>query len=160
MSSSSRSGTTTFTEARVREVMMPVFDDFTGCAARGFVSYATAQEWADDVTYLLSQQAISAFELQFTLPGGRLVGFRYEVSDDGSVFESSSSGGQKLHLLPAGTRAGLVVIYRGEVQTHVREEMRRRGWGPGATSLAGEAVRERVYSKDGYGVVRKKIGDW
>ncbi len=153
-------GTNTFTEARVREVMKPVFDDFIGCAMRGFVEREQAQGWCDDLTYLLIQQAISDFELQFTRPDGTRCGFQYVVSDDGSLIEASSSGGLKLHQLPAGTSASVRVTYREDVKPHVREEMRRRGWSPGGTSLAGDAVRERAYSKDGYGLIRSRMGDW
>lgn len=156
----SRTGTNTFTGARVREVMKPVLDDFVGCVLRGFVSTERAQKWCDDLTYLLTQEAISAFELQLTLPDGSEVGFRYEVSDDGSLLESSRSGGQRLHLLPQGTSASIWVRYRDEVKPHVGEEMRKRGWGPGGASLEGDAVRERAYSKEGYGLVRSRVGDW
>ncbi|NTX33989.1 hypothetical protein [Myxococcus sp. CA033] len=156
---STRTGTGTFTEARVREVMNLVLDDFVGCVLRGFVSQERAQKWYGDLTYLLTQQAISAFELQFTRPNGTEGAFRYEVSDDGSLLGSSPSGGQKLHMQPAGTTCSIYVDYRDAVQGHVREEMRRRGWGPGA-SVGGDAVRDRAYSKDGYGLIRSRIGEW
>lgn len=155
----SYTGTSTFSEARVREVMKPVLADFMGCVTMGFASRERIMEWHDDLTYLLIQEAISAFELQLTRPNADPVAFRYEVSDDGTLFESSPSGGQKLYALPAGTQANICVTYRDEVKPHVREEMRRRNWGPGA-SLGGPAVRERAYSKDGYGLTRSRVGDW
>ncbi|MFY0567847.1 hypothetical protein ACN28E_29015 [Archangium lansingense] len=154
-----RTTTGTFTEARVREVMKFVLEDLIGCVMRNFVSQENAQTWWDDMTYLMTQQAISAFELQFTRPDGTRGAFRYEVSDDGSLLESSHSGGQRLHMLPSGTRAGIYVKYRDDVQPHVKEEMRRRGWGSGS-SVAGVAVRDRAYSKEGYGLIRSRVGEW
>lgn len=154
-----RTSTGTFTEARVREVMKLVLEDFVGCVLRDFVSRERAQQWWNDLTYLLTQQAISAFELQFTRPNGTQGAFRYEVSDDGALLESSPSGGQRLHMLPSGTQTTLCVTYRDDVQSHVREEMHRRGWGPGS-SLGGTAVRERAYSTEGYGLIRSRVGDW
>jgi hypothetical protein len=63
-------------------------------------------------------------------------------------------------MLSAGTKANIVVTYRDDVEPDVRAEMRRRGWGPGGVSLAGNATRERAYSKEGYGLIRSKVGDW
>ncbi|WP_373371234.1 HORMA-1 domain-containing protein [Stigmatella ashevillensis] len=140
--------------------MKSVMDDLMGCAVSGFLSTEEAQRWYSDLTYLLTQQAISIFELQLTLPDGSEVGFEYKVSNDGSLFESSSSGGQRLHLLPRETKANLWVRYHDDVGSYVREEMRRRGWGPGGGSLTGGAVRERAYSKDNYGLIRSRVGDW
>lgn len=154
-----RTSTGTFTEARVREVMKLVLEDFIGCVMKEFVTLERAQRWCDDLTYLLTQQAISGFELQFTRPDGTQGAFTYEVSDDGSLLESSPSGGQRLHMLPSGTRANIFVEYRGDVQPHVREEMRKRGWGPG-NRVGGTAIRERAYSNEGYGLIRGRVGEW
>lgn len=154
-----RTGTSTFTEARVREVMKFVYDELVGCFLRGFISQAAKEEWLDDLTYLLTQQAISEFEIQFTQPDGKKGAFRYQVSDDGSLLEASPSGGQRLHMLPSGTRASLYVEYRTNVESQVKEEMRKRGWGPGSR-VDGTAVRDRAHSKDGYGLIRSKVGDW
>ncbi|WP_255637417.1 HORMA-1 domain-containing protein [Hyalangium versicolor] len=140
--------------------MKPVMDDLVACVMNGFISIERAQKWCNDLTYLLTQQAISIFELQLTQPDGSEVGFEYRVSDDGSLFESSPSGGQRLHLLPQGTKANLWVRYRDNVEPHVHEEMRRRNWGAGGGSLGGTAVRERAYSNESYGLIRGRLGDW
>lgn len=157
--SRSLSSTSTFTEARVREVMKPVFDDITALLMKGFLSPERSMKWRDDLIYMLSEQAISAFELQLTKPDGSRVGFRYEISDDGSLHESSRSGGLELYRLPGGTKANLMVVFR-ELEADVREEVRRRGWVHDAEPLSGEGVRERGYSHEGYGVIRKRYGDW
>jgi hypothetical protein len=154
-----RTTTGTFTETRVREVMKVVLEDIVGCISNGFITRERALKWNDTLTYLLTQQAISAFEIQFTQPRGDEGAFRYEVSDDGSLFETSSSGGQRLHMLPSGTSACLYVEYREGVRHDVLEEMRNRGFGPGS-SVGGTAVRERAYSSEGYGLIRSRIGKW
>jgi Bacterial HORMA domain family 1 len=157
--SRSQSSSSTFTEARVREVMKPVFDDITGLVLRNFISSERAMKWREDLTYMLSQEAISAFELQLEKPDGTRVGFRYEVSDDGSLLDSSSSGGLRLYQLPEGTTAVLMVVFR-ELSPDVRDEVSRRGWVHHAVSLSGEGVRERGYSHEGYGVIRKRFGEF
>lgn len=154
-----RTTTGTFTEARVREVMRVVLEDIVGCITQGFLSRERAQRWNADLTYLLTEQAISSFELQFTQPGGARGAFQYEVSDNGSLFENTRSGGQRLHMLPRGTDVSLYVKYREDAEPHVKEEMRRRGWGAGS-SVGGTAVRDRAYSSEGYGVIRSRIGEW
>jgi hypothetical protein len=63
--------------------------------------------------------------------------------------------------LPAGTSAILFVdlnFNAWAIET-VRAYTRQRGWGTGS-AVQGEPVRDRVYSKDGYGVIRGKIGAW
>jgi hypothetical protein len=154
-----RTGTSTFTEARVREVLKCVDDELVGCVLRGFISLAEKERWLNDLTYLLLQQAISEFEIQFIQPDGKEGAYHYQVSDDGSLLEASPSGGQRLHMLPSGTRASLHVDYRADAKPQVKEEMRKRGWGPGSR-VKGTAVRDRAHSKDGYGFIRSKVGDW
>lgn len=152
--------TSTFTVARVREVMKSVFDELVGAASRGFISMEAAQKWNDDLTYILSRQVAAYFELQLRTPDGRRVGFRYDVSDDGSLLETSRSGGQRLHLLPDGTKGSLFVSYRGQLDEETDAELRRRGWGSGGAPLQGEGTRDRAYSDQGYGLLRKRMGDW
>jgi hypothetical protein len=42
----------------------------------------------------------------------------------------------------------------------IQAYIRQQGWVLDAQPVQGEAVRDRVYSKDGYGVIRGKIGVW
>jgi hypothetical protein len=137
--------------------MKPVFDDITGLVLRSFVSSERALKWREDLSYMLSQEAISAFELQLTKPDGTREGFRYEVSDDGSLLDASSSGGLQLYLVPERTTANLMVVFR-ELSPDTREEIRRRGWTHEGVPLSGEGIRERGYSHEGYGVIRKRFG--
>lgn len=154
-----KSATSTCTEARVREVMKPVFDELFALAASNFASLQSVEKWRDDLTYMLSNEAISSFELQFDLPDGTQRGFRYEVSDDGTLMASDRSGGLRLYTLPEGTTASVVVVWR-ELTPELREEMRRRNWTRSVSLLSGGGVRERAYSSQGYGVVRNRVGDW
>jgi len=155
----SRSYSSTFTEARVREVMKPVFDDIIVIANRGFIDSEQARKWYDDLSYMLLSEAISSFEFQFKQPGGRKGAVRYEVSDDGSLLESSRSGGLQLYWLPDDTAADLVVSFR-KMEQDVKAELNRRGWTRDASFVPGAAVRERAYSSEGYGLIRNRIGDW
>ena len=36
---------------------------------------------------------------------------------------------------------------------------RRRNWGIGQ-AVGGDVARDRAYSKDGYGIIRGKVGSW
>jgi hypothetical protein len=157
----SHTRTSTFTEARVRQVMKSVFDELVGAANRGFISLEKAKKWNDDLTYMLSRQVVAYFELQFRTPEGKRAGFRYDVSDDGSLLEASRSGGQQLHMLPDGTRGTIFVTFReGQLDPQTDAELTGRGWVSGGSPLQGEGTRDRAYSDQGYGLIRKRMGDW
>jgi hypothetical protein len=155
------SRTNTFTDARLRAVMPEVGADFYALAGAGIISLDVAQRWTEELTFILQNQAAHGFQVQLTYPNGQRVALDFRVSSDGSVRESSIAGGIDYYLLPAGTWAFLFVDLNfqamriGLVQTYIRQ----RGWGTGS-AVQGEAVRDRVYSKDGYGVIRGKIGAW
>jgi hypothetical protein len=42
----------------------------------------------------------------------------------------------------------------------VRTYLNGRGWGTNGEAIKGVSVRDRAYAKDGYGVIRSKIGTW
>jgi hypothetical protein len=42
----------------------------------------------------------------------------------------------------------------------VRTYIEQRGWALNCRPVQGDVVRDRAYSKDGYGVIRGKIGAW
>ncbi|NRD43294.1 hypothetical protein [Corallococcus exiguus] len=150
----------TATEARVREVMKNVFADITGLATRGFITHERAAKWRDDLTWMLSDEVISSFELQLEAPGRSACGFHYAVSDDGSLQEASRSGGMQLYAFPDGTEAELVVSFRHSLSDEVTAEIKARGWTSSAEYLKGEKTRDRAFSCDGYGLVRNRVGDW
>lgn len=150
----------TATEARVREVMKHVFADITGLAMRGFTTHERAAKWQDDLIWMLSNEVISSFELQLEAPGQPLRGFRYEVSDDGSLQEAGRSGGMQLYAFPDGTQVSLVVSFKSQLSDEIEAEIKARNWTSPANYLKGQKTRDRAYSCDGYGVIRNRVGDW
>ena len=156
-----RSQTNSFTEARLRAVMPEVGADFTNMAGAGIISFSTAQRWTEELTFVLQKQAARGFQVQLSCSGRAPIALDYRVSVDGTVRESSKAGGIDYYSLPEGTAATLFVDIDNSSSNimEVRLYTRQRGWGVGAAVL-GDAVRDRVYSKDGYGVIRGKIGTW
>lgn len=155
------SRTNTFTDARLRAVMPEVGTDFYALAGASIISFETAVRWTEELTFILQHQAARGFRIQLTHPSGHKIALDYRVSSDGSVRESSTGGGIDYYLLPAGTSAILFVDLDESaraIQT-VRTYIRERAWGTG-NAVEGDPVRDRAYSKDGYGVIRGKIGVW
>jgi hypothetical protein len=156
-----RSQTNSFTEARLREVMPEVGADFTNMAGAQIIPFAVAQRWTEELVFVLQKQAARGFQVQLRSPGREPIALDYRVSSDGTVRESGRAGGIDYYGLPDGTTATLFVDLDDGSRniTEVRLYTRQRGWGIGA-AVVGEPVRDRVYSKDGYGVIRGKIGTW
>jgi hypothetical protein len=158
-----QAATNTYTEARVAYVMDKVQDDLYLACARDFIDSETANEWRTDLAGVLNLQAVDFFELQFTKPGGARCALRYTVQSDGLVLEDRPSGGFDLYFLPDGTNVGVTIQL-------VKEPPRRRqagidflksqGWSFNGVMVDGDGTDERAYSKEGYGVRRKKVGDW
>ncbi len=158
-----RSAANTYTEARVAYVMDKVQDDLYLACARGFLRSDTADDWRRDVATLLNLQAIDFFELQFTKPNGQRCALRYSVQSDGLIVEDRPSGGFDLYFLPDGTTAGITIRLVKEPERRRRaalEYLESHDWSFDASMVEGEVVDDGVYSKDGYGVRRKKVGAW
>lgn len=156
-----RSRTNSFTETRLRAVMPEVGADFTNIAGAGIISFATAQRWTEELTFVLQKQTARGFQVQLRCPGRAPIALDYRVSSDGTVRESGHAGGIDYYALPEGTTATLFVDLDDSSRniTEVRLYTRKRGWGIGS-AVVGDPVRDRVYSKDGYGIVRGKVGAW
>jgi hypothetical protein len=156
-----RSQTNSFTVARLRAVMPEVGADFTNMAGAGIISIAVAQRWTEELAFVLQRQAARGFQIQLSCPGYAPIALDYRVSSDGTVRESGRAGGIDYYGLPSGTTASLFVEYDNDSASimEVQLYLRQRGWGPGA-AVTGDPVRDRVYSKDGYGVIRGKVGTW
>lgn len=155
------SRTNTFTDARLRAVMPEVGADFYALAGASIISFDTAVRWTEELTFILQHQAARGFQIQLTYPNGQQIALDYRVSSDGSIRESGTAGGIDYYALPPKTSAILFVDldFNARAIDTVRAYTRQRGWGTGS-AVEGEAVRDRVYSKDGYGVIRGKIGAW
>lgn len=157
-----RSRTDTFTEARLAAVMPEVGADFYAMASAGLLSLVTAQRWTEELTFVLRHKAVHSFQIQLCCPGRDKIALDYRVSSDGTVHESGTAGGIDYFSLPAGTQAGLVVTldHQAPQIATVQAYTAQRGWGTNGQAVPGEPVRDRAYSKEGYGVVRGKVGVW
>ncbi len=157
-----RTQTDTYTDARLRAVMAEVGADFYAPCAAGFITPETARSWTEELTFILRHRGAQRFQLQCTFPNGYKQALHYEVSSDGSVRESSGAGGIDFFALPQGTKVGLVVTLDEQSPNIgiVRAYTQQRGWGTNGQAVQGDTVRDRAYSKDGYGIVRSKIGQW
>ena len=157
-----RSQTDSFTEARLAAVMPEVGADFYAMASAGLITMATAQKWAEELTFVLKHKAAYSFQIQLRCAGRDPIALDYRVSSDGTVHESGTGGGIDYFSLPEGTRASLFVNinYQAPQIAIVRAYTAQRGWGTNGQAVPGEPVRDRAYSKEGYGVVRGKVGNW
>jgi HORMA domain-containing protein len=153
--------TNTYTDARLWAVLPEVGADFYALACTGLISLDMANRWTEELGFVLQHQAARGFQIQLTYPNGARVALDYRVSSDGSIKGSSTAGGIDYYALPVGARAVLFVDLDTGARNYpiVEAYTQRRGWGTGS-AVQGEVVRDRVYSKDGYGFIRGKIGGW
>jgi len=156
------SRSSSYTDARLRAVMPEIGADFYNMASVGLITFNTAQRWTDDLTFVLQNEAALGFQVQFTYPNGQQVALDYRVSSDGSIRESGTAGGIDYYALPAGTRVTFFIdlnFSARKIDT-VQAYGRQHGWGQDGHAVQGDPARDRAYSKDGYGVIRGKIGIW
>jgi len=160
--SATQTQTGTYTEARARQVIGKVYEDFLGMLSANLIEKSEADRWRTDLLYIASQEALSFFEIQFIKPDGTQVGLRYELDDSGNIYLNDDSGGIDYYDLPKGTRASIFVELRDtayKYQEVLRELIQNRGWGSGA-ALEGSSTFDRAYSSSGYGLNRNRIGQW
>lgn len=160
--SATQTRTGTYTEARARQVIGKVYEDFLGMLSANLIEKPVADRWRTDLLYIASQEALSFFEIQFTKPDNTTVGLRYELDDSGNIFLDDDSGGIDYYDLPKGTTASILVRLRDSANRY-REVMSEltlnRGWGSGV-ALDGGTTYDRAYSSSGYGFNRNRIGQW
>lgn len=156
-----RSATSTCTKSRVEAILDLFLGDVAAFISRGMVSVDRAQGWLRDLSDVLMLEAVERFQLKLTLADGGEKALDYEVSDDGRIGATDGSGGFASHWIPAGSKVTLVIRWRkGAARLEeARKLLRDRGWGP-ATMLDASSAAERTYSKDGYGVLRRTVGNW
>ena len=154
--------TNTFTDARLKAVMPEVGADFYAMAAAGLITYKTAENWTEELTFVLQHQAAYGFQVQLRRAGSPAIALDYRVSSDGTIRESSTGGGIDYYALPAGTTASLFVDmnYRAAQIAIVNAYTASRGWGTNGQPVQGTPERDRAYSSNGYGVIRNRIGTW
>lgn len=157
-----QTATNTMTAARVRDVMVEVRADFTNVALAGLADYNEWMSSAEDLTHILQHGAAKSFQIQFTAPGHLPWALHYVVSADGTLKASDRAGGVDYYNLPAGTKARLYV--EADIQSKnwpvVKEYLAKRGWAFDGQAVKGASTADRVYSADGYGVSRSKVGVW
>ena len=152
--------TDTYTEARARVVMLSVLADLLALADARMVSIEKAKRWMEDLLYLLNARVLNYFELQFySFSRIKFGGYKYSLSEDGSLHENSDSGGIDPYDFPAGTSVGLFADIDNSKKniSEVMEYLACRGWGTNGSALSGQETYERAYSKDGYGLKRFKV---
>lgn len=156
-----RTETSTCTTSCVEAVLDLFLGDVAGFIARGLVTQQRALEWQRDLTDVLLLEAVERFQIKITLPGGRQIALDYEVSDDGSIASADGCGGFSSHWIPANATTSLVVHWR--LQAPARADawklLQGRGWGVGSLVTATASV-DRVFTKDGYGLYRRTLGEW
>ena len=151
-----RTTTITATEARVRSVLRQVRVDLMAASQHSLCA-DRLEKWIDDLCYMLQSNALQSFEIRIALGSQVLRAWRYEVTDDGHVLGSGGNGGGiDTYGLPPGTTTTLVINKRQSLSPQVTREIEQRGWTVSVQSLDGTLVRERVYERDGYGVIRHR----
>lgn len=160
--SATQTQTGTYTEARARQVIGKVYEDFLGMLSANLLEKAEVDRWRTDLLYIANQESLNYFEIQFTKPDRTKVGLRYELDDSGNIFLDDDSGGIDYYDLPKGTTASILVQLRDTADKYrevVRELTQNRGWGNGV-ALEGGSTYDRAYSSSGYGLNRNRIGQW
>lgn len=151
--------TSTYTESRAVAVMTSALEDFIVLAAARKIGYDSATKWLEDLLYLAKAKVLKYFELQYQLNGTRIGGYRYKLSDDGTLHENSPSGGIDPYDVPSGCTVSLFasIDWQKSNSTQVRDYLASRGWGMNGSTLGGQLTYERAYSRDGYGLMRYRI---
>lgn len=159
MSTITRTESSTFTASRAKAVFPKVFTDIINLKVRGFLSESRAANWREVLEYGLVVNGLEKFEIMLTMPSGTKEAFRYNVTDDGSVLGNDSSGGINFYGYPDGTTLSIVITRRSSFLNDERfnEILRRHGWGDNGSYLEGTEVKERSFSKEGFGITRSRI---
>lgn len=147
MSTYTFSGTETYSESDVKAVMQNTYEDVIGFANRQIITYARAESWIEDLTYVLNQKVIKFFEIQVkNASGEKFMSYKYTVDTYGYLSSGAASGGINYFAIPTGCSATLYVEldFSKSNSTSVNEELNRRGWGSGS-ALQGTESQERNY---------------
>lgn len=154
--------TNTYTEARARYIMDKIFEDLTGLIIREFATQTQVNKWKDDLLYLMNEEILTYFEIQFKKPDGQKLSIRYMIKADNTLSEDSLSGSLRLYSLPKGTKANLFADINQSHKNYqkVNDELHsKRGWGYGS-QVEGIIERHLSFSKEGYGAERHQVGLW
>lgn len=157
------SETNTYSESRARYVMGKIFDDFHAISNRGFDFFDEnpdkLQKWREDIYYLMTNEVLQKFQIQFKQTDGEEWAVEFEIRADGSIQRDSESGGIDYWEIPEDVNVGIVASWSRN-KKHVEEEMIRRNWTKGATYIGGDLIDDGSYSKSGYGASKGRRGAW
>lgn len=159
MSTYTFSGTESYSESDVKAVMQNTYEDIIGFANRQIITYARAESWIEDLTYVLNQKVVNFFEVQIkNTSGQKFMSYKYTVDTYGYLSTGAASGGINYYAIPSGCSASLYVDldFSKSKTTGVNEELHRRGWGTGA-ALQGNESHERNYVSNNLRIQRSVV---
>lgn len=147
MSTYTFSGTESYSESDVKAVMQNTYEDIIGFANRQIISYARAESWIEDLTYILNQKVVKFFEIQINNASGtKFMSYKYTVDNYGYLSTGAASGGINYFAIPNGCSATLYVDldFSKSNATLVNDNLRKRGWGT-VSALQGTETQDRNY---------------
>lgn len=153
-------GTATYSVSDVKAVMQNTFEDIVGFANRSFITFDRAKTIIDDLTYILKNKALSAFEIQLSRGGSRFQSYRYEVGVAGYINSGDASGGINYWALPTDTQVQVYAELDNGSATYntvLNELQNNRGWGSNGTAMEGNAQTERSYVSNSLQLKRSVI---
>ncbi|WP_291144885.1 hypothetical protein [Flavobacterium sp. UBA7680] len=159
MSTYTFSGTESYSESDVKAVMQNTYEDIIGFANRQIISYARAESWIEDLTYVLNQKVVKFFEIQINNASGiKFMSYKYTVDNYGYLSTGAASGGINYFGIPSGCNATLYVDLdlSNPNATVVNENLRKRGWGTGS-ALQGTETHDRNYISNNLRLQRSVI---
>lgn len=159
MSTITRSETSTFTVSRAKAIFPKIFAEVINLKVRGFLTESRAESWKVILEYGLLVNGIESYEIKLSRPDGKKEAFRYLISDDGTVMGNDASGGINFYSYPDSTTVSITITRRDRFLKDERFNslLKQYGWGENGRYLEGTEVKERSFSKDGYGITRSRI---
>lgn len=159
MSTYTFTGTETYSESDVKAVMQNTYEDIIGFANRHIITYETAKNWIDDLTYILNKKVVKFYEIQLSNESGeKFKSYRYNVDSNGYLSTGTGSGGINYFTFPANTKAVLFVDldFSKDFSTEVNQELKKRGWGVGS-AMEGSENHQRNYVSNNLRIQRSEI---
>lgn len=155
--------TNTYSESRARDVMGKIFDDFHHICYRGFDQFNEnsdqLQKWKKDIYFLMTNQVLISFQIQFTGTNSKEWAVEFEIKADGSIQRDNESGGINYWEIPSEVKIDVIVKWK-KGKHSVDEEMINRGWITGGNYIEGDLIDDGAYSKGGYGATKGRRGSW
>jgi hypothetical protein len=153
---STRSETVSITEARVAEVLRQFRVELINAYYSDLIQGDQVDRIIRDLKFMLLNDALQYFELRIVYNGRVWRAWRYLVSMDGTLQESSDGGGIDFFEAPTGAVACVAIERRRDLPKNISDRIIDMGWRHYVPDLDGTGTRERAYSKDRYGVIRSR----